>query len=255
MILKCNKYKWARPRPLYIQTTWAWQTKPVTGPGRARAQTFRARPGLSLLLSHPKPGPLAPLVEYDVTKLFWCESLLTSCYLINHMPSLVLGNIFQCKLLYANKPLFKVPPRVFRYACFVQKPGWGDNKLSVFSWAIVCPKGYKCYSPQLMRRFVCHSIMLEKRVHNDEHLENTIPKPVNIFPEHVEGLKSKASSGKIEKLYLRKRWKKTITLQSQSPTQSNSESQNPQDLYLPIPLREKEEVLLILSLSYYPSIT
>ena len=59
------------------------------------------------------------LLHCHVPFRFWGDFVLTSCYLINHMPSSVLHDQIPHSLLFPNQPLYFLPPRVFGCTCFV----------------------------------------------------------------------------------------------------------------------------------------
>ena len=59
------------------------------------------------------------LLHYTVPQRFWGDVILIVCYLINGMPSFVLGDQGPHSLLFPNQPLYCLPPRVFRCTCFV----------------------------------------------------------------------------------------------------------------------------------------
>ena len=53
------------------------------------------------------------MMHMHVSKPIWGDAVLTACYLINRMPSSVLRGGIPHSVLYPNKPLFALPPRVF----------------------------------------------------------------------------------------------------------------------------------------------
>ena len=70
------------------------------------------------------------LLHHIVPQRFWGDAILTAFYLINRMPSFVLGNQVPHSLLFPNQPLFCLPPRVFGCTCFVHILTPGQDKLS-----------------------------------------------------------------------------------------------------------------------------
>jgi len=88
------------------------------------------------------------------------DAILTACYLINHMPSSVLGNEIPYSLLFPKDPLYAIPLRVFGSTCFVHDLSPGRDKLSaravkcVFLGYSKTQKGYRCYSPSAHRFYV-----------------------------------------------------------------------------------------------------
>ena len=53
------------------------------------------------------------LLHHTVPQRFWGDVILTAYYLINRMPSSVLGDQVLHSLLFPNQPFFCLPPRVF----------------------------------------------------------------------------------------------------------------------------------------------
>ena len=58
------------------------------------------------------------LIHMWVPKQFW-DVILTTCYLINRMPSSVLDGQISYSVLYPQTNLFSLPPKVFGSVCFV----------------------------------------------------------------------------------------------------------------------------------------
>jgi hypothetical protein len=65
------------------------------------------------------------MLQMNVHKYLWSEAVLTATYLINCMPSRILGMKSPTELLLGQRE-FKLPPRVFGCVCFVR-----DNQPSV----------------------------------------------------------------------------------------------------------------------------
>ena len=95
----------------------------------------------------------------NVPKFLWSEAVMTATYLINRMPSKILGMQSPCQLLLNNND-FVVPPKLFGCTCFVRDHRPSVGKLD--HRAIKCifigyssrQKGYKCWSPTDRRTFV-----------------------------------------------------------------------------------------------------
>jgi transposase InsO family protein len=93
------------------------------------------------------------LFHMHVPKQFWSDAVLTACYLINRMPSLVLDGVSPHSLLYPSTPPFPLPLKVFGCICYVHNLGPGYDKLDpratkcVFLGYSTTQKGYRCYSP------------------------------------------------------------------------------------------------------------
>jgi transposase InsO family protein len=100
------------------------------------------------------------LINAHAPSRFWGDAILTACYLINRMPSSVLGNEIPYSLLFPKDPLYAVPLRVFGSTCFVHDLSPGRDKLSaravkcVFLGYSKTQKGYRCYSPSAHRFYV-----------------------------------------------------------------------------------------------------
>jgi transposase InsO family protein len=95
----------------------------------------------------------------NVPKFLWSEAVMTATYLINRMPSKILGMQSPCQLLL-NKIDFIVPPKLFGCTCFVRdhRPSMGklDHRAikCIFIGYSSGQKGYKCWSPTERRTFV-----------------------------------------------------------------------------------------------------
>ena len=64
------------------------------------------------------------------------DTVLTACYLINQMPSIVLDDQISYFVLYLKHDLFSLPPRIFGCVCFVHDHSTNRTKLN--------PKAFKC---------------------------------------------------------------------------------------------------------------
>ena len=62
----------------------------------------------------------ALLFQMQVSKHFWTDVVSTTCFLINRMPSSVLNWDTPYYILFPNKLLFPIEPRIFGCTCFVQ---------------------------------------------------------------------------------------------------------------------------------------
>ena len=60
----------------------------------------------------------------------WNDAVLTACYLVNCMPSTVLGDQIPHHLLFPDHPLYTLPPRVFGCTCYVHVLDPGLDKLN-----------------------------------------------------------------------------------------------------------------------------
>jgi len=59
------------------------------------------------------------LIHSDVPRRFWGDVVLSACYLINRMSSLVLDEKILHFILFPHDPLHSLPPKVFGSTCFV----------------------------------------------------------------------------------------------------------------------------------------
>ncbi|WMV25609.1 hypothetical protein MTR67_018994 [Solanum verrucosum] len=97
------------------------------------------------------------LIESHVPLRFWGDAVLSSCYLINRMPSSSIQNQVLHSILYPQSHLYSIPPRVFGSTCFVHNLAPGKDKLTpralkcVFLGYSRVQKGYRCYSHDLRR--------------------------------------------------------------------------------------------------------
>ncbi|KAK6796289.1 hypothetical protein RDI58_003990 [Solanum bulbocastanum] len=97
------------------------------------------------------------LLESNVPLRFWGDAILTSCYLINRMPSSSIQNQVPHSILFPQSHLYPIPPRVFGSTCFVHNLAPGKDKLApralkcVFLGYSRVQKGYRCYSHDLHR--------------------------------------------------------------------------------------------------------
>ena len=100
------------------------------------------------------------LLQYHVPFCFWGDAVLTTCYLINRMPSSVLHDQIPHSLVFPDQRLYFLPPRVFGCTCLVHILTLGQDKLStkatkcIFLGYSRLQKGYRCYSPQTLRYFL-----------------------------------------------------------------------------------------------------
>ena len=95
------------------------------------------------------------LLHHTVPQRFWGDTILNAYYLINRMPSSVLGDQVPPSLLLPNQPLFCLPPRVFGCTCFVHILTPSQDKLSanatkyIFFGYSHLQRGYHCYFPDI----------------------------------------------------------------------------------------------------------
>ena len=100
------------------------------------------------------------LTHGEVPQHFWGDAILTTCYLINCVPSSVLDNNIPNSILFLHEPLHPLPLRVFGSTSFVHNFSPDLEKLSLRSHKCVflgftrSQNLYKCFSPSLNRYFV-----------------------------------------------------------------------------------------------------
>jgi len=100
------------------------------------------------------------LIHGRVPQRFWGDVILSACYLINRMPSLVLNNKIPHSILFPHEPLHLLSLKVFGSSCFVHNFGPGLDKLSTRSHKCFflgftrSQKGYKCFSLSLNRYLI-----------------------------------------------------------------------------------------------------
>nr|GEZ00012.1 polyprotein, putative [Tanacetum cinerariifolium] len=62
----------------------------------------------------------ALLFQMTVPKPFWVDDVSMACFLINRMPSAVLGGNYPYSVLFPTKPLFPIDPKLVGSTCFIQ---------------------------------------------------------------------------------------------------------------------------------------
>jgi len=92
------------------------------------------------------------MFQMNVPKYLWSEAVMTTVYLINRMPSRILGMKSPDELMLGRRE-FKVPPKVFGCVCFVRDHRPSVGKLDpqavkcIFVGYSSTQKGYKCWDP------------------------------------------------------------------------------------------------------------
>ena len=123
----------------------------------------------------------------NVPKSFWNEAILTSIYLINRVPSRILGHKSSFEILYNRKP-YVDHLRTFGCVYYVHLPSQTRDKLSHRS--VKCmflgynpnKKAYKCIDPSTNERylsrdttFVEHECYFDEIISKEENLEKSLP--------------------------------------------------------------------------------
>ena len=92
----------------------------------------------------------ALLLHAQLPKVFWAESVMTSVYLINRLPSSVIGDVSPLEKLFGYKPNYK-HLRIFGCTCYILKATSEYSKLDakaarcIFLGYSENQKGYRCY--------------------------------------------------------------------------------------------------------------
>src|SRR6266540_1631631 len=104
----------------------------------------------------------------NVPKFLWSEAVMTAAYLINRMPSRVLGYKAPIECLI-GKTTYVVPPKVFGCSCFVKDYRPSVGKLDpralkcIFVGYFGKHKGYKCWCPSERRMFVSMDVVFREQ--------------------------------------------------------------------------------------------
>ena len=110
------------------------------------------------------------LFQMHVPKHLWANVVSTACFLINRMPSSVLNWDTPYHILFPNKPLFLIKPRIFGCTCFVRDVRPHVSKLNPKSLKCIflgysrVQKDYRCYCPSLRRYLVSIDITFLENV-------------------------------------------------------------------------------------------
>ncbi|WMV34795.1 hypothetical protein MTR67_028180 [Solanum verrucosum] len=121
-----------------------------------------------------------------VPRQFWVDEVSTTCFQSNHMPSTVLNGDMHYSVLFPNKALFSVEPKVFGSTCYVRDVRPSDTKLD--PKALKCfffgyshlQKGYQCYSTELGKYMVTHFVYSSSSS-PIEHQSTIVPLPLAPF--------------------------------------------------------------------------
>ena len=127
------------------------------------------------------------LLHQTIPQRFWGDAILIVCYLINCMPSSILGDQVPHSLLFPNQPLFCLPPRVFRCTCFVHILTPYQDKLSTNAKCIFLgyshlQRGYHCYSPETHQYFVSADVTFFEHSFIFSTPPPSSPDVLSIFP-------------------------------------------------------------------------
>jgi hypothetical protein len=104
----------------------------------------------------------------NVPKFLWGEAVKTAAYLINRMPSRILGQKTPTELLHGSNS-FIVPPKIFGCTCFVHDYRSSAGKLDprsvkcIFVGYSPTKKGYRCWSPAERKFFVSMDVTFHEK--------------------------------------------------------------------------------------------
>jgi hypothetical protein len=107
------------------------------------------------------------MMAMNVPNFLWSEAVMTAAYLINRMPSRVLGYKAPIECL-TGEISYVVPPKVFGCVCFVKDYRPSVSKLDpralkcVFVGYSGKQKGYKCWCPSERRMFVSMDVVFRE---------------------------------------------------------------------------------------------
>jgi len=132
---------------------------------------------------------LALLAASSLPKKFWDEACLTSCYLINRLPTPSLKNLSPFEKCFSQVPDYKFL-KVFGCVCFPNLCAYNSHKFSlrskpcVFLGYSTLHKGYKCYHSATGRIYISRDVIFHEDVFpfsNTPPLANPAP-PSSIPP-------------------------------------------------------------------------
>ena len=88
------------------------------------------------------------LFHMSVPKSYWSDAMLTACYIINRVCSIIFGGQIPLAVLTHSTLLFHLPPKIFGCVCNVHILGLGviNFIFDLFSvFFLGTQKGYRCY--------------------------------------------------------------------------------------------------------------
>ena len=109
-------------------------------------------------ITERKNGPIvaiarALMLQMNVLKLFWADTILSATYLLNRILSHILKGKSPFEMFFLGKNPFSVPPRVHNHSPNCDKLDPRAHKCIFLDYSHT-QKGYRCYSPSLRKHFV-----------------------------------------------------------------------------------------------------
>jgi hypothetical protein len=137
---------------------------------------------------------LALLANASMPLKFWDEAFLTSTYLINILPSIVINFHTPIELLSNEKPDY-TSQRIFGCACWPNLRPYNTRKLSfrstrcVFLGYSALHKGFKCLEPSTGRVYISKNVVFDETIFPFAHLHNNagalLRKEILLLPNHI----------------------------------------------------------------------
>ncbi|KAJ9547057.1 hypothetical protein OSB04_019600 [Centaurea solstitialis] len=156
----------------------------------------------------------ALLFQHNIPKSYWGEAILTSSYIINRLPSKVLGLQSPLECLSKFHPdvrsSFNLTPRIFGCTSFVHIHSHNRGKLDpralkcIFVGYSSTQKGYKCYHPPTRKMYISADVTfvedkpyftipyLQGELHTLEDMESNFPPSELLKSEPLESQSSKS---------------------------------------------------------------
>jgi len=112
---------------------------------------------------------LALLADSYLPKTFWDEACLTSCYLINRLPTPLLKFFSPFEKFFSHSPDYKFLKN-FECACFPKLKPYNSHKFSLRSKQCVFlgysshHKGYECYHLESGRMYISRNVVFHEIV-------------------------------------------------------------------------------------------
>lgn len=189
------------------------------------------------------------LFQMHVPKLFWADAILTTCYLINRMPSSILNGSIPYSVLFPSRVLLTVSPRIFGCVCFVRDHRPGNSKLDpkalkcLFVGYSRTQKGYRCFSPDLNKYLVSSDVSFFENSpfvsvpHDTSELDTDLPTHV-ITTRTTTPVPPPRSTPEIRHVYSRRSRTNDASRNIVPPSTSSADPHPTSELDLPIALRK-----------------